>query len=207
MWAVIEEEREGLAATFDAVPEGAWDTPSLCGHWTVRQVLGHVVVASKPPMGRFMLEMVKARGSFDTANDRLALASAARPVDELRAAFRANASARFTPPGLGPEAPLHDVLLHSLDVRIPLGVPTARPAERYAPALELALSKKGERTLAPKGRPAVRWVATDLPWEQGEGPEVHGTMADLTLIASGRPARLDELTGDGVPALATWRSR
>lgn len=206
IWAVIAEERASLVDTFEQLQADQWDVPSLCGHWTVRQILGHLVVATDPPMGRFIREVVKALGSFDKANDRLALAQATRPIPDLIADLRSQVPRQFTPPGFGPEAPLHDILLHSLDVRIPLGLPTDRPAERYAPALDLMFGK-GARTLVPKGRPTLRWVATDLPWDLGTGDEVHGTMADLTLAASGRGARVDLLTGPGQPALATWLDR
>ena len=167
-------------------------------------MLGHLVVAVDPPLGRFMAEVAKAFGSFDKANDRMALALAQRPTADLIADLRSRVTKRSSPPGLGPEAPLHDILLHSLDVRIPLGLPTERPAERYAPALDLMFSLMGSRTLVPKGRPKLRWVATDHSWEHGAGDEVQGTMADLTLTASGRGARIDALTGAGQPALAAW---
>ena len=111
-------------------------------------------------------------------------------------------SKQFTPPGLGPEAPLHDILLHSLDVRIPLGLPIETAPERYAPALDITFSAIGARTLVPKGRPKVRWVATDHEWSHGEGDEVHGGMADLALAVSGRGVRVDALTGPGQPAVA-----
>ena len=206
LWAAIAEERTSLIDTFEQVRAEQWDTPSLCGHWTVRQVLGHLVVATDPPMGRFMLEVAKAFGSFDKANDRLAREQADRPPDDLIAELRRQVSTRFTPPGFGPAAPLHDVLLHGLDVRIPLALPTERPPERYAPALDLVFGR-GARTLVPKGRPSLRWVATDHDWSHGTGDEVQGRMADLALAASGRGARVDAITGPGQPALAAWLAR
>jgi uncharacterized protein (TIGR03083 family) len=207
VWAVIAEERTSLADTFDGLTGDQWDVPSLCGHWTVRQVLGHLVIATDPPGRRFAVEVVKAFGSFDKANDRLALEQAERPAAELIADLRAQVPRRFTPPGLGPEAPLHDILLHSLDVRIPLGLPTERPAEHYAPALDIVFSAIGMRTLVPKRRPKLRWTATDHSWTHGEGDEVQGGMADLALSASGRAARVDAITGPGQPALAAWLAR
>ncbi len=204
VWAVIAEERLSLIDTFEGLTGDQWDVPSLCGHWTVRQVLGHLVIATDPPRGRFAVEVAKAFGRFDTANDRLALEQAERPTADLIADLRARVSKRFTPPGLGPGAPLHDILLHSLDVRIPLGLPTERPAEHYELALEIVFSAIGTRTLVPKRRPRLRWTATDHSWSHGEGDEVQGGMADLALAASGRGARVDAITGPGQPALAAW---
>jgi uncharacterized protein (TIGR03083 family) len=204
LWTTIAEERASLLETFEGLTAPQWEVPSLCGHWAVRQVLGHLVVAADPPMGRFLGEAVKARGSFDTANDRLACAEAERPVEDLLARYRELVSARYAPPGIGPRGPLTDILLHSLDVRIPLGLPSDRPAERYLPSLEILFTRRAMVGFVPKGRPPVRWVATDHAWSHGRGDEVQGTMVDLTMAASGRGARVEALTGPGQPALAAW---
>jgi uncharacterized protein (TIGR03083 family) len=204
IWAAIAEERASLVATFEQLTPEQLDTPSLCGHWTVRQVLGHLVVAVDPPLGRFTLEVAKAFGSFDKANDRLAIQQARRPAADLIAELRSKVTTRAAPPGLGPEAPLHDILLHSADVRIPLGLPDEHPPERFEPALGLVFGALGSRTLVPKGRPKVRWVATDHAWSLGTGLEVQGTMADLALTASGRDAHVRALTGPAQPAIAAW---
>lgn len=50
-------------------------------------------------------------------------------------------------------------------------------------------------------------IATDHAWAHGTGDEVHGTMADLALAASGRGAHVGALTGPGQPALAAWLRR
>lgn len=207
LWPWIREERAALLETFEDLTGEQWDVPSLCGGWTVRQVLGHLVVAAAPPKGRFIVEVAKARGSFDKANDRLAREAAEQPTAELLARYKELLDERNTPPGFGPEAPLSDILLHSLDVRIPLGLPSERPAERYAPALEAVLGRRGARIFAPRGRPSLHWVATDHLWTYGTGEEVEGTMADLILAATGRGPRLDALTGPGQRLLATWLRR
>jgi len=207
MWGAIVEERTSILDTFETLSGAQWGTPSLCGRWTVRQVLGHLVVAADPPTIGFVVAFAKARGSFDRANDALARAEARREPEELITRYRVRLGERKTPPGFGPTAPLTDVLLHSLDVRIPLGLPTERPSAVYTKAMELLLSERGARVFVPKGRPEVRWSATDLPWSVGTGDEVHGTMADLALAASGRSARLGSLSGPGTAALAAWLDR
>lgn len=204
IWSAIAEERSSIIEMCTGFTEEQWATPSLCGGWTVRHVLGHLVVAADPHIGRFVLELAKARGSFDTANDRLARAEAERPPAELLERYQERVGARKTPPGFGAAAPLTDVIVHSHDIAIPLGLQSVRPAERYAPGLDLFLSPRGERAFVPAGRPKVRWVATDHAWEHGAGSEVQGTMADLALAASGRDAWIDALAGPGVPALEAW---
>ena len=203
LWPVIVEERRSLLATFEELDRGQWDVPSLSEGWTVRQVLAHLVLAADPPLRRYLPAVVRARGSFDGANHQLAVDDAVRPVGELLAAYRAALPHRFAPPGWPAAAPLADILLHALDVRIPLGLPTDRPAARYVPAMELLMSRAG-RAFAPGGRPTLRWVATDHAWSDGSGEEVRGAMADLTLTASGRSARLDRLEGPGAGRLRSW---
>jgi hypothetical protein len=52
------------------------------------------------------------------------------------------------------------------------------------------------RTLA-----GSRLVATDTSWSAGAGPEVHGPMAALLLVCTGRVAALPQLSGPGAAAL------
>ena len=47
----------------------------------------------------------------------------------------------------------------------------------------------------------LRWTATDVEWTFGDGPEVTGPAEALILLASGRPAPIDEARGDGVATL------
>lgn len=207
LWAAIAEERQSLIDTLEVLTAEQWATPSLCSEWTVRDVLGHLVVAADPPKARVVIETLKARGNFDKANSLLARAQAERPTQELLATYRGLLTKRFNPPGLGAESTLTDILMHSLDIRIPLGLAAERPAERYAVAADLNLTHRVVRILMPRGRPALRWVATDHGWTQGSGDEVQGTMADLALTASGRGARLEALTGPGQPRLVAWLHR
>jgi hypothetical protein len=47
----------------------------------------------------------------------------------------------------------------------------------------------------------LRWTATDVDWSFGDGPEVSGRAEALILLSSGRPAPIDEVSGDGVSVL------
>lgn len=207
LWPWIHEERTSILETFEGLTDAQWDVPSLCGAWTVRQLLGHLVIAADPRLRFFFLPVAKAGGSFDKANDRLARVEAERPTEDLIARYRERLGERRTPPGFGPIAPLSDIVLHSLDVRVPLRLPLDRPVDRYEPVLDVLFTRRAELAFVPRGRPNVRWVAADHAWSHGSGDEVNGTMADLALAASGRGARVDALTGAGQPALAAWLSR
>lgn len=203
LWPVTIGARQSLLATFEDLDQDQWEVPTLCDGWTVREVLAHLILATRPPARRYITAFARARGNFDRANDALAKAEARRPVAELLSDYRSVVDHRFSPPGWPHAAPLSDILLHSLDVRIPLGLETERPPEHYVPVLELLFSVAG-RSFASAGRPDVRWTATDHDWSHGEGQAVRGNIADLALTAAGRNAGLDGLDGDGTALLRAW---
>ena len=202
-WQVTIDARRSLLETFQSIDGDDWNVESLCDGWTIRDVLAHLILAAQPPIRRYLAATVRARADFDKANRQLAIDDAKRPVEELLERFRAAADHRFSPPGWPSAAPLADVLLHRLDVHIPLGIETDERPAHYEPALELLFTRAG-RSFTSTRRPDVRWVATDHDWSHGSGPSVHGTMQDLALAASGRVVHLDRLDGDGTVVVREW---
>lgn len=203
MWPSTLEARRSLISTFENLEGDQWEVESLCDGWTVREVLAHLVLAARPPGRRYVSAVLKARGNFDAANHRLAIEDGRRPPAELLSQYRQVADHRFAPPGWPAAAPLSDIVLHSLDVRIPLEVEQQVPPNHYEPVLGLLFRRVGRSFTSP-GRPQVRWVADDHGWSHGDGPEVRGTMENLALTAAGRSARVGQLEGDGVEALEAW---
>jgi len=204
LWPLTIDARRSLLATYEDLDDDDWSTPSLCDDWTVREVLAHLILAARPPLRRYAAEGIRARGDFDAVNRTLASHDARRcATDELIDEYRIALEHRFSPPGWPAAAPFSDIVLHSLDVRIPLGLPDERPAAHYEPVMALLHSRMG-RSFTGERRPDVRWVATDHPWTLGEGPEVHGAMVDLVVAAAGRSPRIDRLHGDGVASVAAW---
>jgi uncharacterized protein (TIGR03083 family) len=201
---IIAAERRAMADTLDGLTPEQWETPSLCAGWTVRHVAAHLSVVLTHGMGTFVVAAIRAGGNLHRANRIIVAREAARPIPDIVGDLRANADNRFTPPGLGSEAPLTEVLLHCEDIRVPLGIADGRPAERWRGALDFLVSPKGRRGFAAKGVPALRYVATDTEWAHGSGGEVRGPAAALALTISGRPARLGELGGPGLAAVRAW---
>lgn len=205
LWPITIRARRSLLSTFEKLEDADWDVGSLCGGWTIRQVLAHLVLAARPPARRYIAAVARAKGDFNKANHSLAVVDAARPTSDLLRAYREVIDHNRFSPGPLRAALLHDILLHSLDVRIPLDLESDVPADHYEPVMDLTFNRFG-RYVTSKGRPTVRWVATDYEWSRGAGPEVRGTMADLALTAAGRGARIDHLDGDGVQIIGTWLS-
>ena len=98
---------------------------------------------------------------------------------------------------------LGEVVVHSDDIRRPLGLPSSASPEALVACLDLY--KGSSFPLGTKKRiDGLRLVATDLDWTYGEGPEVTGPAMPLLTVMTGRAAGLDSLDG---PGLATLRGR
>jgi uncharacterized protein (TIGR03083 family) len=206
-WEIIAAERRAIADQLEGLTAERWTTPSLCAGWTVRDVLAHLVMPHVTSMPKFILVMLRSRMNFDRANQVLTAGQAARPIPDLVADLRRFATGRFTPPGLGVEAPLTDVLVHGQDLRIPLGLPDTAPLDGWVQVLRFAVSPAAQRGLAHFRLPDVGWAATDAEWRHGDGPQVEGPAAALALAMLGRDARTAELTGPGATVVENWLRR
>lgn len=206
-FAQIAEERRVLADRLEALTPEQLATPSLCGAWTVHDVIAHLVVPLVSKPWDLAQAMVAGRFSFHGFNQALVRQQARRSHADLIADLRARATSRFTPPGLDSQAPLSDAKIHGLDITVPLGIDLGRPAESWIPVLDFLMTPSAARGFVRKGRPAVRFVATDTDWTHGDGPEVRGPVSALAATLTGRGALDDQLAGDGVPALLGWQRR
>ncbi len=203
-WTTIAAERRALADLLETLTPEQWAIPSLCAGWTVRHVAAHLMVGPTGSIAGFVRAMVRGRGSFARANTLLANGRATLPRETLVGDLRRHAGNRFTPPGLDWHAPLTDLLVHRLDITVPLGIDHGRPLDPWADALDLLVSRRSSPGFIPKGLPGLTYVATDLQWSRGTGPTVEGPIEALALAITRRPVRLDQLSGPGSPALTTW---
>lgn len=108
MFDAISAQRVRLADQFDGFTDDQWNTLSLCEGWRVRDVVGHLLSILAIPLGKFLLNVAKAR-SFDRYSDQVAREIGARDPQAIVAAFRAKVDTRFSPPIVGPIAPLTDI--------------------------------------------------------------------------------------------------
>lgn len=200
VFALIAAERRRLADELDQLDADEWARPSLCGAWSCHEVAAHLIVPFTLGLPTILIGMVRARGSFDRANERFARdVAAAHPPAACVARLRANAEHRFTPPRLGPEAPLTDVVTHGGDLLQPLGRSVAVAPEAWAVALRFATTRNvGFAGVDVAG---LRLVADDVEVEVGEGTPVHAPARSLLGVVQGRTAYLDDLQGDGADEL------
>jgi uncharacterized protein (TIGR03083 family) len=198
--AAIAEERRRIADLLESLDESQLATESLCVGWDVKTVGSHLVSALADGTLRAMV-LGWRRLSFARALDELARRRADWPAAEIAANLRALADRQYWRPP--PQAPglLAEILSHSGDIRIPLGLP-------FEPDPLLAAVALGFVTgpfplgLVPRGRNrGIGWQATDINQTWGEGPEIRGRAADLLMAAVGRTATWDALDGSGLEVL------
>jgi uncharacterized protein (TIGR03083 family) len=196
--AEIAAERRELADVLAGLPPERWDEETLCAGWRVRETLAHITMAFRYSGPRFVLGMIKARGSFNRMADRAAREDAeALTAEELVDSLRANVDHPWKPPGGGYVGALSHDLIHGLDITVGLDLDRRPPPERVG--LVLGSLKPAQLKFFGVDLTGVELRATDLDWSYGTGDPVTGRAQDLLLAACGRrlpPGRLQGAAAD-----------
>lgn len=199
-WALVSEQRRNLANGVTDLPEIAWDTASLCAGWRVRDVVAHVVGNAEGAFTprRALPGLVAHRFNIDAfLYDDARRRGAASPA-ELATRLRGSADGAFLPPGRRPVDVLGDVIIHSQDVFMPVGIDRhARPVAVLAVLSGVPRGVRADRRAA-----GLRLRAADLDWAWGQGEDVTGTGEALLMALAGRSAFAARLSGPGAATLA-----
>jgi uncharacterized protein (TIGR03083 family) len=201
-WPVIHAEREALAYDLAALTDEQWAMRSLCGDWTVRQVLAHLTATARMTPVKFFAAFAGSGFRFGAMQAKdIAKETGGTPADGL-AQFRSLITASTHPPG-PVDAMLGEMIIHAEDIRRPLGITREYPAAAVTRVAEFC---RGSNLLlgGKKRSTGLTLRATDADWSAGSGPVVSGPGVSLVLAITGRTIALDDLSGDG---LATLRSR
>lgn len=192
IWHHVDTERAALADILEALPEDAWRTPSLCQEWTVRDVAAHLTF-SHAGVRELLVNAVRSGFRYNAAVRDAALRC---PLghEEIVATLRGFVGSRRRVPGVSEQEPLLDVLVHTQDVCVPLGIDHPVPRDAAVVALERVIWWSRRVPLGPRMRD-LHLVATDVPWEWGEGRRVEGPVGWLLLAASGRTVAHQHLRG------------
>ena len=198
---VATEERRSMLALIETLTADQWRAQSLCGDWTVREVVAHHIGYDLLANRELLARMVTGRADPGPRSNRRRVAELRdmSPAD-LIDAYRTHLRARGIAAGFGSRICLTDCMIHQQDIRRPLGLPRAVPEDRIRPALNFATYAPPLRG-AIRGR-GVRLVAEDIGWAFGRGPHVRGTAEAILLAMGGRTVVLDELHGPGWDRLA-----
>jgi uncharacterized protein (TIGR03083 family) len=198
-WELIATERARLVEALSKLDDGQWTTPSLCGGWSTKDTLAHVVSTAEMTPPKFFLGLAGSGFSFGRLMARNVATVGADPVPRLLERLEAKVGARNAPPG--PTGSwLVETVAHGEDIAHPTSIAIAHSEEALVAAADAA--KNTQPLLGAKKRIAgLRLHADDIAWSTGDGPGVRGPLRTLLLAMVGRPSVLDDLHGDGVEVL------
>ncbi|CDO31512.1 maleylpyruvate isomerase family mycothiol-dependent enzyme [Mycolicibacterium porcinum] len=185
IWRNVDEQRGALADLLDTLQPEQWSTPSLCAGWTVREVAIHIT-QSHAGIGEMLPAAIKSGFRFDAVVRRAALEDPAEPA-AITARIRAMAGSRKRPPLTKEVDPLLDILIHTQDICIPLGIERTMPTDAAVAVADRLWHMKFP--FAPqRDLPGYRFVATDADF--AVGPEWGGLreapIHDLVLMFARR---------------------
>ncbi|MFD3508210.1 maleylpyruvate isomerase family mycothiol-dependent enzyme [Nocardia sp. NPDC058666] len=192
IWQAVAEERATLVALLENLPESAWDTASLCEGWRVRDVVAHLVLATRITIASLVVNLVRAHGNTDRLIHDTAVRHADRtPTAELLSELRGTVDSRATPIGTTPIDRLMDLLVHGQDIAVPLGIDRVMPPEAARMSLERVWTM-GSPFHARTRLAGYELTTTDATWTAGAGTPISGTAAQLLMVVTGRtfPDRL-----------------
>lgn len=192
-------ERRDLADFLDSLAPDQWVQPSLCQGWTVRDVVAHLI--SYEELGYLGIAGTVVRAGFRPGpmNGLRRAAYRDHEPEQLVAILRSHLRPSGLTAAFGGRVGLTDCVIHHQDIRRPLHLPREVPSDRLVEALEFSVRAPvlpSKRNLA-----GVQVMATDIDWQHGDGPEVHGPGEALLMALAGRASALPELEGPGLHTL------
>ena len=201
-WPAIHTERQALLDDVRGLKPDQWSSPSLCEAWSVRDAFGHMTATARMTPTRFVSKFAKAGFVFEKMSAADVAAETSSTTEHQLSEFAALVPASTAPPG-PVDAMLGEVVVHSADIRRPLGIHRDYPLDVVTRAADFY---SGSNLLigTKKRIDGFTLRATDTDWSHGAGPEVSGPAISLLLAMTGRGAALEDLSG---PGLAAFRSR
>ena len=209
LWAGIDDQRARTATLLESLTPEQWEHPSLCDGWTVRHVAAHLTMQQqrvRDALGFIARHprMLRSVAMNDFIRNAGILQGQSLSTAEIVAGIRDGIGSRRHNPGLTPLETATDILVHSQDIALPLGLDLPMRT-----SLSVAAATRRWNTrhtwLASVNRrlplDTLRLTATDVDWSRGDGAEVTGPIGAILLLITGRSAALDQLTGDGADTL------
>ncbi|HWN26046.1 MAG TPA: maleylpyruvate isomerase family mycothiol-dependent enzyme [Actinomycetospora sp.] len=188
--ALVAGEFAALADALAPLEPDRWAADSLCAGWTVAHVVAHLTMAARYPADRFAAELAADGYDFTRTSDRLADADAALPPTLLLGDLRSDTMATFAQPGGGMAGSLSHVVIHGLDVTVPLGLGRVGADAAARTVLDQLVATADGRTVFGVDTVGLALRATDVDWAHGRGEPVSADAAELVLALGGRDGGL-----------------
>ncbi|MFE3987919.1 maleylpyruvate isomerase family mycothiol-dependent enzyme [Nocardia tengchongensis] len=199
LWRLVHAERAALADDLAGLSAPQWAQRSLCGDWSVEEVVAHLTAGASTGRFRWLISVLSNRFDFAKHNDRQLAAHRGTTPQETLERFRAVVDSTVAPSG-HTAAWLGEVIVHGQDIRQPLGLPR-KPSIEAVTEVARFFASRDFTVPSRKSIQGLRLEATDGPFAIGDGPVVTGPTIALTMAMAGRTTYCDELTGAGLPTL------
>jgi len=183
---LVAKTFQSLADALSDLTADQADAASLCEEWNVRNVVAHMTMAARYGPDEFTAELQQDGFDFGRLSNRIAARDGALPFARLLSDLRSDAMAHWAPPGGGFAGALNHVVIHGLDVTVPLGLPRSASDEAMRHVLDGLTEGEVHRHFG-TSIDGVRLQATDVDWEYGDGRTVKGEAQDIALALCGRP--------------------
>ena len=187
---LLRENDVRFRALADGFSADDWSRPSLCERWTNHEVLAHLVAGLSASLRSVIGEMLRHRGSFDSANAAMArtMAAVRSPAELLddyeRLSHQPRGMGRYFPSRLF----LGDHVTHELDMVFALEREPEIEPDVLVAVLNTQVAVPNPFVPAFRNSRGLRLRATDAAWSHGErGPVVEGR-ASRTRVGARQPA-------------------
>ncbi len=196
---MVQAERASLATYLETLTPAQWTQPTWCAKWNVQQMVGHLIAAANITAPHFFAGFIASGFNFDRVVEKDLVQYANGSPAEVLTRFQGIIGSTRKPPGPAYVA-LGEILVHGEDIRRALGSKGDHSREHLV-AVADAYRKTGKPLNGKKRSTGLRFVADDVDWSAGEGPEVRGPAMSLILAMVGRSRALDDCSGPGVDLL------
>lgn len=192
---LVAAQYGGLADLLASVPEQEWELQSLCSKWRIREVIAHVTMPARYDQEAFMEELRAHQFDFTALSNDIAMRDGKSTIADLLDDLRSDRLHRWTPPEGGYLGALNHVVIHGLDVTVPLGIEGTTSGEALRIVLE-DLTEGGTHQHFGTDLSGRKLEATNVTWSFGTGRILRGSASDLALMLCGRDVPSDRLDGD-----------
>ena len=215
LWAGIDDQRARTATLLEGLTPEQWEHPSLCDGWTVRHVAAHLTMQQqrvRDALG-FISRHPRILRSMPLnafIHDAGVLQAQALSSEQIVARIRDGIGSRRHNPGITQLETLTDILVHSQDIAIPLGVHLPmRPSLSALAATRRWDTRNTWLATVNRRLPlnSYQVTATDTDWSRGQGPDVTGPIGAILLLLTGRTTALEQLAGEGANVLRLSETR
>jgi uncharacterized protein (TIGR03083 family) len=209
LWSGIDDQRARTAKLLKMLSPEQWECPSLCDGWTVRHVAAHLTMQQQRWRDAVTFltrhpRMLRSVTLNATVHNSAVLQAQLLTTDQIIEHIVNGIGSRRHNAFVTPLETLTDILVHSQDIAIPLAVHLPMRPELSALAATRRWDTRNTWLATVNRRLPLNGYqlrATDVNWSRGQGSDITGPIGAILLLLTGRPAALEQLTGEGADAL------